>query len=113
MAVFGEPTTYSLTFVPPAPAPDSDKDGDGFGEPCDLCPETAKGAPVDADGCRLDLMGDFDGDVDLADWLKFQACTQGPGEPVEGGCKRGDFDGDGDVDLSDLIAFQKAFTGSR
>lgn len=54
---------------------------------------------------------DSDGDVDLQDFLAFQACFTGPGGPVDPGCECVDFDGDDDVDLLDFFAFQTAFTG--
>ena len=54
---------------------------------------------------------DFDDDVDLQDFLAFQACFTGPGGPVDPGCECVDFDADGDVDLLDFFAFQTAFTG--
>jgi uncharacterized membrane protein len=59
--------------------------------------------------------GDFDGDgdVDLADYQRFNTCLTGPAEMIEGAeCEPGDADGDGDVDLSDFKLFQQSFTGA-
>jgi len=46
--------------APPCVAPmtDGDADGDGVPDSRDRCPNTPKGAPVDADGCPLDSDGD-------------------------------------------------------
>ena len=65
------------------------------------------------DYCSEKLAGDIDDDcdVDLADFLAFQACFTGPGETVGPDCRCADFDGDEDVDLLDFFAFQTAFTG--
>ena len=59
------------------------------------------------------MPGDFDGDhdVDLQDFLSFQTCFTGPGDPLAPACEPADFDGDGDVDLQDFLAFQTFFTG--
>ena len=40
------------------PMMDGDADGDGVPDSRDRCPNTPKGAPVDADGCPLDSDGD-------------------------------------------------------
>ena len=50
---------------PPPPPPDTDADGDGVVDRLDKCPDTPKGATVDADGCPLD--GDGDGVYDGID----------------------------------------------
>jgi len=42
----------------PCVEPDGDDDGDGVPNSRDRCPNTPKGAPVDADGCPLDSDGD-------------------------------------------------------
>lgn len=42
----------------PKMAMDGDADGDGVPDSKDRCPNTPKGAPVDADGCPLDSDGD-------------------------------------------------------
>ena len=57
--------------------------------------------------------GDFDFDVDLADYLALLACVNGSGVPAVGDCRRFDLDRDGDVDLGDVVAVQAAFTGAR
>jgi hypothetical protein len=58
--------------------------------------------------------GDFDHDcdVDLADFLVFQGCFNGPNRPYAAtGCGDADFDSDGDVDLADFLRFQACFNG--
>jgi hypothetical protein len=55
---------------------------------------------------------DADFDVDLGDFIFFQACFNGPNRPagmVE--CSPADFNGDLDVDLGDFAAFQACFNG--
>jgi uncharacterized lipoprotein YddW (UPF0748 family) len=60
---------------------------------------------------------DTDGDVDLGDFLVFQACFNGPNRPwtapPEGSsvCGCFDSDGDGDVDIADFLVFQACFNG--
>lgn len=49
----------------PAPPPVADSDGDSVPDNLDKCPNTPKGARVDANGCELD--GDRDGVVDRLD----------------------------------------------
>lgn len=84
----------------PAPAPvpaakPADSDGDGVTDDKDRCPNTPKGAKVNADGCELD--GDGDGVVDRLD----QCPTTPPGRKVNAvGCEL-DSDGDGVVDALD------------
>ena len=56
---------------------------------------------------------DFDGDVDLANYISFLACFTAPGVPSGAGCSSFDFDGDLDVDLTEVVIFQASFTGSR
>jgi hypothetical protein len=90
-----------------------DTDGDGVGDACDLCPGTLPGAVVDASGC---CPADFDrdGDVDLADFGRFQGCFNGPNRPVppEPLCSAAaDLDGDNDADLTDFGLFQLYFNG--
>jgi hypothetical protein len=56
--------------------------------------------------------GDFDsdGDVDLADLVRFQACF-GSSAPLGVPCSPADLDRDGDVDLADYLAWQGLFSG--
>jgi hypothetical protein len=55
--------------------------------------------------------GDFDDDVDLADFFQFTMCYTGQGGFYQGFCNPYDFDQDFDVDLFDFGQFQHAFTG--
>ncbi|MFH1109499.1 MAG: kelch repeat-containing protein [Planctomycetota bacterium] len=58
--------------------------------------------------------GDFDadGDVDLSDFLHFQACFNDFDEPpATSDCEDADFDRDGDVDLGDFQTFRSCFNG--
>jgi hypothetical protein len=59
------------------------------------------------------LFGDFneDGDIDLGDFARFQACFTGEGGDLGPGCEPGDANGDNAVDQSDLAAFSRAITG--
>ncbi len=59
---------------------------------------------------------DLDGDVDMFDFLDFQACFNGPnqtwqaqGDPAKCACL--DHEDDGDVDMADFIEFQACFNG--
>ncbi|ABA87807.1 peptidoglycan-binding outer membrane protein, OMP_b-brl and OmpA domain-containing [Syntrophotalea carbinolica DSM 2380] len=72
-----------------------DSDGDGVTDDLDQCPDTPKGAPVDAKGCPLDTDGD--GVFDYLD-----QCPDTPkGAPVDAkGCPL-DTDGDGVFDYLD------------
>lgn len=56
---------------------------------------------------------DADGDVDLADFLAFQSCAQGPFVPVMGPppCDQADLDGDGDADQNDFSILQRCYSG--
>ncbi|MGB9625415.1 MAG: Ser-Thr-rich GPI-anchored membrane family protein, partial [Phycisphaerae bacterium] len=57
---------------------------------------------------------DSDGDVDLADFLKFQDCFNGPNRPPKAACIApgdADLDNDADVDLADFLKFQDCFNG--
>ncbi|MBI9084118.1 MAG: OmpA family protein [Desulfobacterales bacterium] len=81
---------------PAAPMAPKDSDGDGVTDDRDLCPDTARGAPVDAMGCPLD--SDGDGVYDYQD-----RCPGTPaGTKVDAdGCPL-DTDGDGVFDDTDL-----------
>jgi hypothetical protein len=61
-------------------------------------------------GVASDL--DHDGDVDLSDFLSFQACFNGPNRPyAQPNCADADLDHDNDVDLKDFLTFQGCFNG--
>jgi len=53
---------------------------------------------------------DVDGDRDLKDFSRFQAC-HAPGGPLAFECDRFDFDGDAHVGLEDFSAFEAGLTG--
>lgn len=77
-----------------------DADGDGVQRHLDRCPDTAPGAPVDADGCALPD-ADADGVADADD----QCPGTAAGEPADAtGCAASQRDGDGDgvADADDL-----------
>lgn len=59
------PVAVPSTPAPAAPAPAVDSDGDGVPDTLDRCPNTVRGARVDAGGCELD--SDGDGVVDRLD----------------------------------------------
>jgi hypothetical protein len=69
-----------------------DGDSDGVPDSADLCPATAAGAPVDADGCS-DFQKDTDGDL-LSDGLEMQIGT----DPLVDA----DFDSDGLTDYQEV-----------
>jgi len=55
---------------------------------------------------------DDDGDVDLTDFVYFQACFNGPNRPyARDGCADADLDRDTDVDVADFSEFQGCFNG--
>jgi OOP family OmpA-OmpF porin len=85
---------FAGTTEPVKPAP-LDSDGDGVTDDLDQCPDTPRGAPVDARGCPLD--SDGDGVYDYLD-----QCPGTPqGAPVDDkGCPL-DSDGDGVFDYLD------------
>jgi len=67
--------------------------------------DTACGAGVAPDT-------DFDCDVDLADFARFQACFNGPNRrPARPDCAATDYDDDRDVDLNDFAILQNCFNG--
>ena len=60
--------------------------------------------PIDADF-------DDDGDVDVGDFHRLQACLAGPAAPVDPECRMCDINRDSYVDLNDYRAFQWVLTG--
>ncbi len=89
----------------------ADTDGDSIGDACDLCSNTPPGGRIEANGCSP---GDFDhdGDVDLADFLTFQGCFNGPNRPPRDTCEvDADLDNDGAVSLTDFGILQDCFNG--
>lgn len=94
-----------------ANADQADTDADGVGNACDACPDTPRGRIVGPNGCAPGDC-DADADVDLTDFLHFQACFNGPNRPAtQLGCADADFDDDADVDLADFMVFQACFNG--
>jgi len=88
--IAGNATTAQVTFVQAAP----DTDSDGVLDVNDLCPGTAVGTTVDANGCALSqLDSDSDGISDAID-----QCSSTPaGETVNGnGCALSQLDTDSD-----------------
>lgn len=64
----------------------------------------ASGEPVPGDT-------DGDGDIDLRDWSRLQACFTGEDEQAEPECTASDVDADGDVDAADHAAQASRLTG--
>ncbi|MCH7687152.1 MAG: proprotein convertase P-domain-containing protein [Planctomycetes bacterium] len=88
------------------PAVSTDCDGNGVLDTCQL--EADSNDQIGP--CRPGDL-DFDGDVDLADLVRFQACF-GTAEPgTVASCTAADLDADGDVDLGDYLAWLGLFTG--
>ncbi len=57
---------------------------------------------------------DDDGDVDLEDFVRFQACFSGPNNAAGSpGCGAADIDADADVDLEDFLRFTHCFNGAN
>ncbi|MCP4592733.1 MAG: PQQ-dependent sugar dehydrogenase [bacterium] len=88
------------------------EDGSGELYVCDLAGEVFKVVPSGAIDLPTAHDYDNDGDVDLADTARFEACLGGPGV-VNSDCLCDVFDqdDDGDTDLDDFAGFQVAFTG--
>lgn len=56
---------------------------------------------------------DLDGDVDLNDYGRFQACRTGPAVQImDPACDSADLDGDDDVDQEDFGIFQRCISGA-
>lgn len=54
---------------------------------------------------------DADGDVDLADVIRFLSCFSGAGQALDADCAAADLDGDGDSDLADFLTLQALVIG--
>jgi len=89
------------------------RNGDGVLDCDDLCPDTIPGMVVDAMGCPPLVPGDFDRDVDQADFEHFEACLSGPAIPQDEPARAdAQLDGDEDVDQSDFGIFQRCYSGA-
>ena len=94
-AVFNGTATVGLSyFVGGGPGPDSDQDG--VPDYQDRCPNTPKGAPVDANGCPQDSDGDG-----VPDYLDRCPNTPAAGRPVDANGCPVDSDHDGVPDYLD------------
>jgi hypothetical protein len=99
-----------------ANADQSDLDGDGFADACDACPRTLRGLPVDASGCSERIPGDMDrdGDVDQADFGRFQLCLSGPWvAQALPECQDALLDGNDRVDIEDIALFRRCMVGAN
>ena len=54
---------------------------------------------------------DDDGEIDLADFNRFEDCLSGPGVVLGAGCSCADLDGDEDADLADVARFVVVYQG--
>ncbi len=83
----------------------------GIPDECDILDGTSpddNGNGV-IDDCEIPGDFDFDGDVDLEDYIQFWSCVTGQGGSLGPDCEAGDFDLDQDVDLLDFAGFQAVF----
>jgi len=67
MAQYAKAVFYGDAPVAAAPPPPGDADGDGVTDDKDKCPDTLRGAIVDADGCALQYSLQIEFDFDKAD----------------------------------------------
>ncbi len=90
-----------------------DTDLDGVGNACDLCPSTPIDAFVSEYGCptsRADF--DRDGDVDMEDFGRLQACISGSGIAQDApDCLETRLDADDDIDEYDVSHFRDCLSG--
>ena len=85
---------------------DPDNDCQAGEEPCGAGTWCDEGSQTCVDYGAGDF--DVDGDVDLDDFARFQACFA---DWAFGGCEPANFAGDGSVDLDDFAAFMLVLTG--
>jgi hypothetical protein len=93
-----------------------DSDHDGVGDACDTCPHSVPGLPMDSTGCVAQpTPGDFDrdGDVDLKDFGRFQACLSGHLVPQnDPACAWAKLAGHNYVDQADMTRFRRCLSGA-
>ncbi|MCP4592564.1 MAG: hypothetical protein GY842_17670 [bacterium] len=92
-----------------------DCNSNGAPDECDTAWATSPDCNTNSvpDECEtLDRGLDLDGDLDLADFARLQACFTGPGPAsLPAACCIYDFEPDGDVDLDDYTAVYLGYTG--
>lgn len=110
---------FTISGQGPAPDPDAHPQGVQVGPSVELLNE------VRITATNLDTLAigkivvtprppdyDYDGDVDLDDFGRFEVCVTGPDlGPTGLGCAPMDLDDDGDVDQSDFGLFQRCYGG--
>jgi hypothetical protein len=113
----GDGTADACDNCPAASNPgQEDLDQDGVGDACDACPGTVPGAVVDGQGCPTPIPGDFDadGDVDIEDFGRFQACLRGPSIPQnDPPCLEARLDTGQDVDQDDMVIMLRCLSGPQ